>query len=185
MGGKGEPGCPQGRDRAGWAIGVFEGQEHLAAWLLMALIMADLMWPPPRPQTLQHPCSNSSNSRHRDCIGATKWLQRSWTWVSEGLQSSCKEVAKCYKRIGKMLQRGCKLFTQNPCKAIGSGAIGGVWNDSLLSTLVVPGPAAAEGLLGCSRGVQPYPWAWSGLFTRQTISSTLISPLGTVLRSFS
>lgn len=53
------------------------------------------------------------------------------------------------------------------------------------ATAAVPGPAGMKGLSGCSRGVQPYPWAWSGLFTRQTISSTLISPLGTVFRSFS
>lgn len=74
---------------------------------------------------------------------------------------------------------------------MGSGAIGGVGDDSPFTpplvgaTAAVPGPTGGEGLLLCPRGVQPYPWAWGGLFTRQTISSTLISPLGAVLRSFS
>lgn len=164
---------------------------HPAKWLLMALTMADP--PQPWPQALQDPCA--ARCIPTGDIGTAQGPQNCYKGVGPGSQRDYKAAAKRSQRynksIGKMLQRGCKLFTQYPHKARGSGPIGGVGDYSPLlpplmgATAAVPGPAGTEGLLGCSRGVQPYPWAWSGLFTRQTISSTLISPLGTVLRSFS
>lgn len=112
-GGKGEPGCPQEWDRAGWVIGVFQGWKNPGAWLLMALTMADLMWDPPTmaPGTpASQCCQTHSNRGHRDCTGATKWLQRSWTRVPEGLQSSCNKVAKVLQKDWKDALKGLQII---------------------------------------------------------------------------
>lgn len=170
-------------------IGVFQGWKNPGAWLLMALTMANVGSP-------------HHGSRHSSISVLPDTFQQGTQGLHRGHKMVTKELDQGSRGITKQLQEGRKGLTKG-LERCSNGAAN--YLHRILAKPLVQGPLVglrttvpschpswvplklcqALQEQRCSRGVQPYPWALSGLFTRHTISSTLISPLGTALRSFS